>query len=343
MQSLCRYPITILNAIGIILILLFLPSLFVKFPDFISNLKYSLVELSSIKDLYDDTAEIIANQTGSSLANLGGVFRSAFSEVLVFFTFYYFSLYERNKWISIGLCIALLQPLLSSFSMGSRTMITWWFAEVVCAYLLFIPYFSSITKKYSKRFFTLICCCVFLVFAVLTFGRFSTKQSNDAVQSSVVAYMGQGTINFSTDVLDNEVKQYGDNSFPFFRQLLGLDVSRNLYERQSKWARRMNVRQGAFYTFVGDLCFDFGPIIAFILISIFSYGLTRKLHALRTQKNVEIGLLFLLFFWCCLCYDGLFYFHYKSMGGNLKIVTNVLFYICLLIIHRNYSLTNKYI
>ena len=133
-------------------------------------------------------------------------------------------------------------------------------------------------------------------------------------------------LNFNAYVLDEDVCQYGDNTGPIFRKMLGLESSDNLFERQAKWAVKMKAPQGAFYTFIGDLCFDYGFFVVFFLILIVAgFFYERR----SRSNNIHLYKLFSIFFWACLCCNGLFYFSYKTVGGNLKIICSVLFY-CLL-------------
>ena len=113
---------------------------------------------------------------------------------------------------------------------------------------------------------------------------------------------------------------------PFFRQILGLSYSKNIYDRQAKWGNSMKIEQGAFYTYIGDLCCDFSPYLAFILVFIVSILFNKGINQ---NNNSFMGTprLFLLFFICSICYDGLFYFSFKTIGGNLKLIMNMLFFI----------------
>lgn len=321
------------NVIAISLILLYIPGMFFLIPSIITDFNRILLDFEYASDLYADTAELGARQTGVGLSNVYSVFRNVFAEIVVFFPFYY-SLYERrNKNITVLLWLSITYPLLSSFNMGSRTMMTWWILEVIIAFVLFRKFYNPQLRKHINKVIFIVVLFVALTFALLTIGRFTTGmyEKDSYVGGSLVSYAGQGTINFADDILQNEVYQYGDNCFPLLRRMVGLESTSNLYERQIKWGSSMKIRQGNFYTFIGDLYNDFSPIIGFVMLSIFSLLLYGRI-ASKDGVRISSPKLFLVFFCACILYNGLFYFSYKGIGGNLKIIVNSFFIILLSIL-----------
>lgn len=317
-------PTFYVNILACCLIALYVPSVLEKVTSFLTDSSGSFFQLDFFSERYVDVAELTKNQTGSSFQNILAILSSMFSEILVFVTFYYVINPQRNKWILIGLLISLFQPLLSSIFLASRTGMTYWLLNIVIAYFIFIPYYSQRTKKLVKSIITIVVVLMGSIFTLITISRFTTRGFDNYAGSSIIEYMGQPMLNFNNFVFNNEVYQYGDNSAPLGRKILGLEASNNLYERQAKWESKMKIRQGVFYTFIGDLSFDFGPIVAFIIIAICSWYVRSK--TIIRNKLVPLSKLFLIFFWSCICFNGLFYFSYKTIGGNLKIITSILFY-----------------
>lgn len=312
------------------LIFLYLPQVIMLIPESVSNYRNILYDFEFAADMYDEAAEATSQQTGHSFLNIFSVFRGAFSQILVFWSFYYFSLHNRRKTIMYLIWICLLYPFLASFAGGSRTGIVWWSFEILIAYLIFRNRYSRNIKRLITITLSTIASVVLLVFAILTLGRFATREyiGTNEVNNSLVVYSGSGQLNFSEYVIQNDVIQYGDNCFPLFRSVLGLSSSSNLYERQAKWGRLMNIKQGAFYTLYGDLCFDlsyFGALLFFLIIAL------RCSHkfSLYSQRASPLPVIFILYFYCCFLYNGLFYFSYKTIGGNLAIITNFIFYFML--------------
>jgi oligosaccharide repeat unit polymerase len=195
------------------------------------------------------------------------------------------------------------------------------------AYCIFSPTYSNKLQKRLRVVVVTFGIFLLLVFGALTIGRFGVSEYNadNNVESSVADYFGQSTLNYSADILQNDTYQWGDGTMPFFRQLLGLPYSKNIYDRQARWGKSMTIEQGAFYTYIGDICCDFSPYLAFILVLFVSLLFDKRING-GSCRNINASRLFLLFFICCICYDGLFYYSFKTIGGNLKLIMNFLFY-----------------
>ena len=323
------------------LILLYLPQTILYIPETISNYQNILLDFEYAADMYDETAEVTHSQTGHNFSNLFSVFRGAFSQILVFWTFYYSCIDNKNKWFLYSLWICSLYPFFASFSNGSRTGIVWWMFEVLIAYLIFYKFLPPKTNRTLKIGLVVLISFVIVIFSILTIGRFSTREyeGTNEVNNSIVLYSGSGQLNFADDVIQNDVIQYGDNCFPLFRSIIGLSSSKNLYERQAKWGKVMKIRQGAFYTLYGDLCFDMSYWGAFVFFVFLAYKFNKRLSYTDYNYTV-ISNAFLLYFYCCILYNGLFYFSYKTIGGNLAIITNIAFYY--LIKHSSMNNTQFY-
>ena len=314
------------NVLYWFLIILFLPGVFQAIHTAVSNFSGIMADMSLVSEIYGDVAEMQREMTGSSLKNLPIVFRNIFSEVVVFVFFYYLTKNNKKKIVVILLALSLLYPFISSFNIASRTSMTYWVFEMVIAAFLFWRFFTYTTKKVVKTTMISGISLVVFIFGALTIGRFAYMDAGeDYTQSSLIAYSGKSTMNFANDVFENDTYQWGDGTAPLFRRMIGLDSSDNLYKRQEKWSGKMKIKQGTFYTFVGDLSFDYTIVGAFLLLSLSSLYITKRTN--KSSTFISVDKLFLLYFWCNLCLCGLFYLSYKTIGGNLKLIVNVLFYI----------------
>ena len=280
-----------------ILIALFLPGVIQAIYTAVSNFSGIMADMSLVSEIYGDAAEMNREMTGRSFNNLPIVFRNIFSEVVVFVFFYYLTKKNKKKIVILLLALSLLYPLISSFNMASRTSMTYWVFEMVIAALLFRRFFSSTTDKVVKTTMVSAILLVVFIFGALTIGRFAYMDAGeDYTQSSLIAYSGKSTMNFANDVFENDTYQWGDGTAPLFRRMIGLESSDNLYKRQEKWSGKMKIKQGTFYTFVGDLSFDYTIVGAFLLLSLSSLYIT-----IRTKKPstfISVDKLFLLYFWC---------------------------------------------
>lgn len=333
--SITPIPLIWINSIAVFLILLFVPTTISILFKFITTFQESLINTSVVISLYDDTAKMIQSegQQGSAI----GIIRELFTEIIVFFTGYYITLKKKNLLILTLLSFSSIYPLLSNFMLGSRTGMTYWIIEIFIVFALFGKFLNDNTKKIFKSAIACLFSFFLVVVTILTIARFTRSGSLYNPLESVILYAGQPMLNFNAYVLEEEVHQYGDNTAPIFRKMLGLEASDDLFERQAKWAGKMKAPQGAFYTFIGDLCFDYTFLVVPILVLIASTFFYIK----RTGNNtIQLYKLFSLFFWTCLCCNGLFYFSYKTVGGNLKIICSILFY-CLLRLIYSTTASNK--
>lgn len=319
------FNISIINVFAFFLIILFLIGIIESIYTIINDFSRLLFDFSYANELYGDTRDVTSAQTGNSFLNVGAVLRGAFSEVLVLFTFYYMTLKQKSKLVLSLLLLSLLFPFLSSFTRGSRTVMVWWFIEMFIAFIILKDFYSESAKRWLQRVLMVITFVVVTIFTLLTIGRFNSNDyASMSANDSFVSYLGQGTLNFSDMVLQNDVHQYGDNCFPFFRSLVGFESSSNLYDRQWRWEGKMKIEQGVFYTFIGDLCNDFGSYFGLIFIIIFSIIFDRMIN--KKGKVVTLAQILSLFFFSCICFNGLFYFSYKSVGGNLRIIVYLILF-----------------
>lgn len=321
LHSITPIPLVYVNVIGFFLIILFIPAIVSIIFEFAATFREAIFNVSIVTSLYDDTAEMI--QASGQSGNVFGIIRGLFSEIIIFYTGFYLTVKKKNKLILILLLFSSTYPLLSNFMLGSRTGMTYWIIEVLIVYALFGRFLNIKTKKMFKMLVFCLLAFFVIVVAILTIGRFTRSGSLYDPLESVVVYAGQPMLNFNRYVLKEDVVQFGDNTAPIFRKMLGLESSDNLFVRQAKWAGKMQAPQGAFYTFIGDLCFDYGSFVTFFLILVVSSFFYIK----RTKSgHIQLYKLFSIFFWACLCCNGLFYFSYKTVGGNLKIICSILFY-----------------
>lgn len=316
------------NIIAIALIILNIPVAIDIIPKAITSYQSMLLDFAIATELYGETAEMVKEQTGSSFENIAEVLRGISAGILIFYSFYYLACPFRKKILVVLLWVCVFLPIPASLLSASRTGLSYWVLEMFVAYCIFSPFMKQKNQKRLRAVMITFGVFLVLVFGALTIGRFGASEfkADNEVQNSVAEYFGQGTLHFSADVLQNDTYQWGDGTMPFFRQILGLSYSKNIYDRQAKWGNSMKIEQGAFYTYIGDLCCDFSPYLAFILVFIVSIIFNKGINQ---NNNSFMGTprLFLLFFICSICYDGLFYFSFKTIGGNLKLIMNMLFFI----------------
>lgn len=322
-----------INVLAILVIGLIIPSMVLILSDIKDNISGLTVDLSYAYDMYNDSAERDIDRNINDSLNIVTGLGAVASDWAIFLAAYYSTLARKNKLINILLWICCIYPLLSGISGGSRAVMTYWVFDLVIAYLLFKPHYSNSVNKAVKRVMLIAVLFMFSVMAALTVGRFTSGayQGGNYVGSSIVSYTGQSTLNFDQYALDNEVYQWGDNTMPLFRKMVGLEASNNIRERQTKWGGRMKIQQGYFYTIFGDILFDWGPVLSFALFIFLSLFFLKRTH---TTGRIKVEQLYLTYFWATIICNGVFYYSQKSVGGNWHLISMIFLYFVLIILAR---------
>ncbi|MDD3078909.1 MAG: O-antigen ligase [Paludibacter sp.] len=305
--------------------------LLIIFLDFIlsfsslSGVITSLTNTDNFSYIYNDTINDNADKMTLG-TNYLHIIASAFSDVLPFLFFYYLTLERKSKLILFFLLISLLHPLINTISYAGRNGLVVFILLLSSNYILFKNLYTKLNKRIIIMIIIFFGAFTVLTIMAITYARFSTgMQDDNSAIESVISYGGQSALNFNEYIFNTKAYSYGDNSFPLIRMILGLDYSNNPIIRQENWGYKMQIPVHIFYTLIGDLTLDFGPIITILLIIILSTGIYRK-----TKKNIggiKVYDIFLIYFWFNISAQAIFYFMNKTIGGNIKIAVFVLMYI----------------
>jgi hypothetical protein len=134
-------------------------------------------------------------------------------------------------------------------------------------------------------------------------------------------------LNFNEYIPEAKALQLGDNSTPILRMIFGLDYSLNPLDMQSKWLDKMKIPLHIFPTIVGDFCMDIGLIPTFIMILFFSVVFSNLVP--KKREKLRLHDVFFIYVLSAILCQGVFYFTYKTIGGNLKIIVFCSVYIFL--------------
>ncbi|MGI6346853.1 MAG: O-antigen polymerase [Limisphaerales bacterium] len=313
-----------LNIVCVFLIIINIPSLVDIIYGVINNLKMLSFNYSFFSDKYIENRIDSLSKTSQGY-NYLSIFRNITSHICLFILFYLFTLPKKNRYIVILLIFISFSFILQVFVGGHRSNFFVTLFNIVILYIIFRRYYDLKIKRIVNLFLTFMIFVSVLLVLIVTASRFSQNRDINP-QDSVISYAGQSTLNFNKYIFVNTVNQYGDGTAPIFRRILGLESSSSLYERQDRWGASMEIKQGAFYTFIGDIWFDFGPLISIIIliiIPLFIRFLTLESYLIPLHK------LFALYMWASICCSGVFYFTYKTIGGNLILISSILFYLLL--------------
>lgn len=311
----------------IVLLFFVVPSL-INFPSSVSDIQGGIMRLildaSDMGDMYREAMEQSETSGTGGISNLFAIFSSAFYDLGVLFTFYYFSIPKRNVLLSIALILSCIIGLLGSVSLGQRGAIVSCAFTIAISFLIMKPFYSEKLSKVLGRIGAVSGIGIVLLLAIMTVGRFANESSGTA--GSVEYYTGQANLYFNNYGLDDGGIRYGDRTIPLFKGMVGFNnVPRNYWQRRDKYPH-LKINDEVFSTFVGDFTIDFGPIIAFVLFVLFMVVLVS---ATKVRGNI-IGFhqLILVHFVACVCVQGgMTLFSFSDIGGNLSIIVYFVAYL----------------
>ena len=309
------------NSLFLSVSLFFVVSSLIHLPGSISSIQGGITRLildaSEMSEMYRDALEQSESSGTGGISNLAAIFSSAFYDLGVLMTFYYLSLNKRNKLLSIALVLSCLVGMLSSVSIGQRGAIVSRALTLAIGFLIMKPFYSGRLSKILGRSAAILGVGVVLLLSIMTIGRFADNGSG--VAGSIEYYTGQANLYFNNYGLDDGGIRYGDRTVPLFKEIVGFNnVPRNFWQRRDKYPH-LKINDEVFCTFVGDFTIDFGPILAFVIFTIFS-ALFNSATRIR-GRTVRFHQLILIQFVSCICVQGgMTLFSYGDIGGNLAII-----------------------
>lgn len=306
---------TVINVVSLLYILCTLLSIKGSFSNIGTRIVLLITDTSAGQVLYSESAAM-AESSGKSLSNIFAVLANILYnfEVLVFF--YLLTVENKTffqKCIANVLPIPLFIGLISSLLAGGRSEVVSRGMLIAATYFLLKTFMKPKIKKIIKNIGLVIIVIVVVPFFTLTASRFGTV--NGGIESSIMSYTGQNILNFNTYAFDNNGIRYGDRTIPLFKKLfLFEDVPDNFIERRQKYPN-LKINDEKFVTYIGDFVLDFGPLIAFLIISLFSIfvNIMTKIRGL----SYPFYKLILLHFLLSIIAQGIFLYRYADISGNL--------------------------
>ncbi len=271
-------------------------------------------------ELYQEHTEA-AKDAGGGISNIFAIFSLAFFYVAILFLFYSLTTKRISKYIKIGLFVSILLQMLAGISTGQRNNIVEPVMIMAASFFMFYRHFSEKLKKRVIYVCTIAVVLLSVPFVAITSSRFDST----GAQEAVVFYAGHENLIFNNYAFDNGGIRYGDRTFPLFKKMAGFsNVPDNYWDRRIKYSN-LKVNDEVFCTYVGDFVFDFGPVVAFIIISLFSIIMTKRL---RTKHGiVSFHQLVAAHFIIVTCTLGGFKLYpFADTPGNLKLIVYVLVY-----------------
>lgn len=258
--------------VGYVLSLAVLFGMILILPRVIATLEYGLVDARTAMYQGDQYIEV----DNSIISKIGSLFVGYFGSIwyLYIIMFFYSLAFIKGKYIlKILLIVASLSQVEISLTIAGRTNAVYWMLSFFFTLLLFKPYLSKKTKKYSIYSFVLFMSLVFSYFAFVTVQRSLFTQGG--TQGFVLSYSGMSYLKFCEFIDNMSWHPYSlERIFPFTSYIAGtgfnLSNYRNLIESQTG----LNI--GIFYTFLGDIFVDVG-IVGLLVFVLFYFKVTSNL------------------------------------------------------------------
>lgn len=232
--------------------------------------------------------------------------------------FFFLLLLEKKKltgFTVIVLFSSLSYPIFVLAYLG-RDGVLFWFISFLSFVLLFRNYLSVIVLKKLKKIAFIVSVPFILIFLIITVGRFIVGGDSDGVLYPILAYLGQGPVNFAelyyTDVRNME---FGAHIFPLLFSPTE-DVGYLL--------ERYDIKTWVFKTFVSSIYMDFGSVLTLLIgvLLIILFRLFYQNDKLKCNLSFSTLILFSLFF--TVYSQGVFYFRQYNRIGNLFIIMMLL-------------------
>lgn len=339
-QQIQRPNTLLFNAISIVFIFVSL----IQIPAIISEFKNSIVELMTVssagQDMYNEAMENSYSTGDGNIANLASVITNAYGYFGVLLFFYYLTLDNRNKLITLGLLLSNVFVVFTYISLGQRGPIVELLLSMIITYFALKKFYSPVINKVVKRIGVAIVVMISVPLIALTNSRFSDNM--DGSLSSVYYYVGQENLYFNNYGLDNGGIRYGDRVVPLFKRMLGFDnIPNNFWERRDKYPD-LEINDEVFIGVIGDFTLDFGPFVGAAILLVFTIAVLRKTRV----QNGEIlfhQLILIHFVMNMYMVGGMKLHPFSDTGGNLQLIMYFLGYMTFKIDYVVSRYKNRYL
>lgn len=299
--------------LGIMSILPFIEHLIYMFNTF-------SVASNSIVDMYEDKMDGKSNII-TWLDPLAFFFYGIignFRYIMVFLLFILFCKKRKiENWKLLLYCIAVLNPIIGSINTSGRGAFFFFLITLVILYLLMRESFIIKISRTLKLAFVSIIVLFASAVILITILRNDGAEYDAWIWSSL--YFGEGQVNFFQDMWNIRTYTQGDNSFSYFKYILGLDTFKDYLDRREFWnISKTGVDPVRFYTFIGDWFSDIGyyTILLIFILSIWIYYIIkRKKYTLTSLYIIYIYIYIICTSFTCYSLKSYFNTYHIVLGG----------------------------
>ncbi len=312
----------VLNGVLFVFIFSSIIRMAMELPNLTDGIKRILLDSAAGQDIYNEMRDTYETKGDGVITNLFAIISNVMGDIGVLLLFYYLTLPDRKKYVTILLFLAYFSTVLSFVAESQRGPVMTRALTLLVGYFALKKYLEPSVDKFLRKILISIAVILTVPMMLITISRFSYKDGG--VNGSLIEYSGQANLFFNNYAFDNNGYRYGDRVMPLFKRMLGFDnVPHNFIERRLKYPH-LKVNDEYFIGYVGDFCLDFGPIVAFILfvsISLFVQSRTKI-----RGRTIGFHQLLLLYFIMCVCMQGGMKLFSYADTGNLVIIMFALMY-----------------
>lgn len=288
-----------------------------------------ITDLFSLEKLMQNYSDTLNNAIDgfkvdvSLIERITSIFKGATTDIVILLLAYHIITNQKVGIIAMTLCMGF--DVIYSLSIGQRAVIL----EVIFSFAFIFLFTHQAMEEKTRRRFSIglitFGATAVLAFGALTFARFSER--DNSVADYVLTYYSESWYIFNNHGLDPGGCRYGDFTAPLIRRMMGKEYTKTMFESIDKFTT-MRTNCSIFNTVVGDFTMDFGVIWATIIMLLYA---TLMHFALRhdDSENFHFAKLIIIIIAWRIAAIGYISFSYRGIGGNIRLVADLLFYFLL--------------
>ena len=294
-----------------------------------------ITDLFSMEKLMENYAETINNTIDgfkvdvTPIERYTSILKSATGDMVILLLAYHILKRQRIGTMALIVCVG--YDVLYNLSIGQRAVIL----EVIFSFaFIFLVIRQSLEERIRRRLtfiLVFIGAAAVLAFGALTFARFTER--DNPIADYVLTYYAESWYIFNNHGLDPGGCRYGDFSAPLVRKIMGKTCTKTMFDSIDTFTT-MRTNCSIFNTVVGDFTMDFGVLWTIVILILYALIMHRALRDADEENFLFAQLIIVIIAWR-IASTGFISFSYRGIGGNLQLVTDILFYF---ILRRQYVL-----
>lgn len=255
--------------------------IFISILPFLAHLEYLFFSFNSGLNTYANNygEDVSVLPTTLQYLNRYNVYCRLFIPALFF---YNLQKVRVNRILMWGLSLAYINPILGNLITGSRYV---FISDTLYAVAIYLLFFKSIPQNYRRKIsnygllFIIFCFFIFVAITIFRFNESSITSGVNSIVTGISLYAGEGFLNFSASMWDNEKFTDGYNTMFVFSYIFGDYPSP--YRNSEFLTGIAGISLRIYYTFIGDFFIDYGLVVTLIIVislSLILYFIVRKSH-----------------------------------------------------------------